>query len=176
VSNEVEIKKNIMQRVKLDKVVVHISVGGDWNKLQKAAKLLEEITGQKPIIKKAKRTIKSFGISRNQPISAMVTLRKDKAKSFLLRALDAVDYRIKESSFDENGNLAFGISEHLMLPDVRYDPEIGIFGMDIIVSLAKPGRRVKLRKYRRSRLGKNAKVTKEEAIEFFKSEFNVEVI
>jgi len=82
VSNEVEIKKNIMQRVKLDKVVVHISVGGDWNKLQKAAKLLEEITGQKPIIKKAKRTIKSFGISRNQPISAMVTLRKDKAKSF----------------------------------------------------------------------------------------------
>jgi large subunit ribosomal protein L5 len=165
-----------MDRVVLDKVVVHISVGGDWNRLQKASKLLQDLTGQRPIVRNAKRTIRAFGISRNQPISTMVTLRKERARAFLERALDAVEYKLKASSFDENGNVAFGITEHLMLPDVSYDPEIGIFGMDVIVSLAKPGRRVKLRRYRRSRLGKRAKATKEEAIEFFKSEFNVEVI
>ena len=160
----------------IEKVVVHICVGGDWDRLQKAVKLLEQLTGQKPIIRRAKKTIKAFGISRKQPISTLVTLRGEKALTFLKKALSAVGNKIKSSSFDDRGNFAFGIKEHLMIPGTKYDPEIGVFGMDVIVHLAKPGLRVKLRKYRRSKLGKRAIVNREEAINFVKNVLGVEVV
>ncbi len=176
VESSVEKKRNVMEEVRVEKVVVHISVGGDWERLQKAVKLLETLTGRKPVVRRAKKTIKAFGISRKQPISTMVTLRGEEAEEFLRRALEAVDNKIKASSFDGMGNVAFGIKEHLMLPGVKYDPEIGVFGMDVIVHLVKPGYRVKLRRYRRSRLGKRNIVTKEEAIEFMRSRFGVEVV
>jgi len=172
----VEKKRNVMEEVRVEKVVVHISVGGDWERLQKAVKLLEMLTGRKPVVRRAKKTIKAFGISRKQPISTMVTLRGEAAEEFLRRALEAVDNKIKSSSFDGMGNVAFGIKEHLMLPGVKYDPEIGVFGMDVIVHLVKPGYRVKLRRYRRSRLGRRNIVTKEEAIEYMRSRFGVEVV
>ena len=175
-ASEVQVKKSVMEQVRLEKVIVHICVGGDWDRLQKAVKLLETLTGQKPSIRRAKKTIKAFGISRKQPIAAMVTLRKQKAYEFLKRAFEAVDYKIKESSFDDYGNFAFGIKEHLDIPGTKYDPSIGIFGMDIIVSLCKPGYRVKYRRYCRSKIGKRGRVTKEEAINFVKEEFGVEVI
>jgi len=170
------VEKNLMEQVKIDKVIVHICVGGNWERLQKAVRLLEQLTGQKPVIRKAKKTIKAFGISRKQPISAMVTLRKERAINFLRKALEAIDNKIKASSFDEHGNFAFGIKEHLAIPGVKYDPEIGIFGMDIIVSLCKPGVRVKYRRYNRTKVGKRGRVTKEEAINFIKEMFNVEVV
>ncbi len=176
VESSVEKKRNVMEEVRVEKVVVHISVGGDWERLQKAVKLLEILTGRKPVVRRAKKTIKAFGISRKQPISTMVTLRGEEAEEFLRRALEAVDNKVKASSFDGMGNVAFGIKEHLMLPGVKYDPEIGVFGMDVIVHLVKPGYRVKLRRYRRSRLGKRNIVTREEAIEFMRSRFGVEVV
>lgn len=167
---------NVMNRVRIEKVIVHICVGANRERLEKAYKLLELLTKQKPIHLKAKKTIKAFGISRKMPIAVMVTLRKEKAKEFLKKALEAVDNKVKASSFDEYGNFAFGIKEHLDIPGMKFDPHIGIFGMDIIVNLSKPGYRVKLRRFRRSKLGKNARVSKEEAIEFIKQEFGVEVI
>ena len=176
-TTEIKAERNVMDRVRLEKVVVHICVsGGDWDRLQKAMKLLEQLTGQKPALRRAKKTIKAFGISRKQPISTMVTLRGEKAYEFLKRAFEAVDFKIKASSFDEYGNFAFGIKEHLDIPGVRYDPSIGIFGMDVIVNLSKPGNRVKLRRYCRSKIGKKGRVTKEEAINYVKEEFGVEVI
>lgn len=171
-----ELKNKLVESIRVEKVVVHISVGGDWERLQKAVKLLEDLTGQKPVIRRAKKTIKAFGISRKQPISTLVTLRGERAVKFLEKALEAVDKKIKSESFDERGNLSFGIKEHLMLPGVKYDPNIGVFGMDVNIHLVKPGYRVKLRRYRRSKLGKKNIVTKDEAIQFFKNRFGVEVI
>ena len=170
------LKENPMEQVKVEKVIVHISVGADWERLQKAIKLLERLTNQKPIIRRAKKTIRAFGISRKQPISTMVTLRGKKALDFLKKALEAVGNKLKETSFDRHGNFAFGIKEHLMIPDTKYDPEIGVFGMDVIVHLAKPGLRVKYRRYKKAKLGKNAMVSKEEAIEFVEKVLGVEVI
>lgn len=174
-STEVK-ERNVMEKVRIEKVVVNMSIGNDWDKLQKAAKLLEVLTGQKPVFRKARKTIRAFGIVRKRPTSVMVTLRKERAINFLRKAFEAVDNKIKESSFDEYGNFSFGIEEHLQIPGTKYDPEIGIFGMDVIVHLSKPGYRVKVRRYRKSRLGKRARVTKEEAIEYIKSEFGVEVV
>ena len=166
----------LIESIRIEKVVVHISVGSDWERLQKAVKLLEYLTGQKPVIRRAKKTIKAFGISRKQPISTMVTLRGEKAVEFLRRALQAVDMKLKNTSFDELGNISFGIKEHLMIPGVKYDPNIGVFGMDVNVHLVKPGYRVKLRRYRRSKLGKKNLVTKDEAMEFMRRRFKVEVV
>lgn len=168
--------KNPMEQIRVEKVVVHISVGSDWDRLQKAAKLLKILTGQKPVFREAKKTIRAFGITRKKPMATMVTLRGDKAIEFLKRAFEGADNRLKSSSFDEYGNFAFGIPEHLYIPGTKYDPEIGIYGMDVIVHLSKPGRRVKLRRYRRSRLGKHAMVTRDEAIRFVKEAFGVEVV
>jgi len=161
--------------VYIEKVVVNIGVGTGGERLEKAANLLRELTGAEPSLRRAKRSIKDFGIRKGEPIGVAVTLRRDKAVEFLMRALQAVGNRIKRSSFDERGNMCFGIKEHIMLPGVKYDPAVGIWGMDVCVRLAKPGLRVQLRRRRRSKVGKGQLVTREEAVEFFQKVLGVQV-
>ncbi|MFQ5711073.1 MAG: 50S ribosomal protein L5 [Candidatus Geothermarchaeales archaeon] len=168
--------KNPMEEIRLGKVVLHISVGNDWERLQKAARLLNTLAEQKVMFRRAKRTIRAFGISRKDLIACMVTLRGEKAEEFLRRAFAAVENKIKASNFDNRGNFSFGIKEHLDLPDMRYDPEIGTFGMDVIVSLEKPGYRVKRRKYRRTKVGERALIKPEESMKFVTERFGVEVV
>jgi len=167
------VKDHPMKRVYIEKVVVNIGVGTGGERLEKAANLLRELTGAEPSLRRAKRSIKDFGIRKGEPIGVAVTLRRDKAVEFLMRALQAVGNRIKRSSFDERGNVCFGIKEHIMLPGVKYDPAVGIWGMDVCVRLAKPGLRVQLR--RRSKVGKGQLVTREEAVEFFQKVLGVQV-
>lgn len=174
--SQASLQDRLIESIRIEKVVVHISVGGDWERLQKAVKLLEYLTGQKPVIRKAKKTIKAFGISRKQPISTMVTLRGERSLEFLGKALEAIDMKLNSKSFDELGNISFGIKEHLMIPGVRYDPNIGVFGMDVSIHLVKPGYRVKLKRYCKSKIGKRNLVSKSEAIEFLRRRFGVEVI
>jgi len=169
------VKDHPMKRVYIEKVVVNIGVGTGGERLEKAANLLKELTGAEPSLKRAKRSIKDFGIRKGEPIGVMVTLRRDKAVEFLMRALQTVGNRIKRSSFDERGNVCFGIKEHIMLPGVKYDPAVGIWGMDVCVRLAKPGLRVQLRRRRKSKVGKGQLVTREEAVEFFQKVLGVQV-
>jgi large subunit ribosomal protein L5 len=168
--------ENINRRIRISKVVVNSSIGEAAARLEKASKIIEELTGQKPSPRRAKKTIRGFGIHRGEPIAVMVTLRGKKAIEFLKNALAAVGNKIKESSFDEYGNFSFGIKEHLDIPGTKYNPEVGIIGMDVIVNVDRPGRRVELRRIKRSKVGKKHRVTKEEAIEFIRREFNVEII
>lgn len=161
--------------VRISKVVAHISIGDDWKKLQRAHKLLESLTGQTPVYREAKNTVKAFNITQGDPIATLVTLRGKKARDFLDDAIDAVNYEINRKSIDNNGNFAFGIEEHIELPGVSYDPKIGIFGMDVMVNLEKEGARVKRRKYKRSDTGEGARVTPQEAVKFMERELGVEV-
>jgi len=176
VSYEEKWAKNPMLKPRIAKVTVNIGVGGSGDKLQKATKVLEMLTGQKPVPRKARRTIKEFGIHRGENIAVMVTLRGKKAIEFLNKALDAVGRRIKASSFDKFGNFAFGIKEHISIPGVKYDPEIGIFGMDVCVTIERPGFRVMRRRRARSHIPLRHRVSKEEAIEFISKEFGVTII
>ena len=171
-----EKSQNPMRRVILDKVTVNIGLGESGERLQKAYSLLQELTGAKPVYTLAKKTIREFGIRRGQPIGVKVTLRGKKAEDFLNRVLEAVGRRIKASSFDDYGNVAFGIAEHVLIPGARYDPEIGIFGMDIAITLRRPGYRVMLRRRKRAHIPKRHRVTKEEAMEFMRKNFNVTII
>ena len=179
-SEEVEkyilVKDHPMRAIKIGKVVVNMAIGESGERLQKAAKVLEQLTGQKPSFRRAKKTIKDFGIKRGEPIAVMVTLRGEKAIDFLKRALDAVNYTLKKSSFDEYGNVAFGIREHIHLPGVRYDPTLGIFGFDVIVCFERPGYRVARRRRKKSKIGKNHRVTKEEAMEFMSKLLGVKLV
>jgi large subunit ribosomal protein L5 len=172
---ETEPQSNPMRTIKLAKVTVHIGVGKSGEELEKARKVLAEITGQKPCTKQAKRTLKDFGISEGEPIACLTTLRGDNATAFLKRGLEAAGNVLKASSFDDNGNFAFGIKEHIEIPGTKYVPELGIFGMDVIGTLERPGFRIKRRRIRPSRIGKSHRISKEEAIKFVTQKFGIQI-
>lgn len=165
-----EEKQNPMLNIKISKICINCCVGESGEKLNRAVKVLEELTGQKPSIGKAKITIRGFGIRRNEKISTYVTVRGKKAEELLATALRVKEYEIKKSSFTVDGHFGFGIKEHIDL-GIKYDPSVGIFGMDFFVVLDRPGTRVSKRKIKRSKVGKKHRLTKEEAMKWFVERF-----
>ena len=172
-----EVKKrwesNPMLKPRIVKVTVNISVGESGERLQKAARVLEMLTGQKPSVRRAKRTIRDFGIRKGEPIAVMVTLRREKAIEFLKKAFHAIGYKLKVSQFDEFGNVSFGIKEHTLLPGVRYDPELGVFGMDVAITIERPGYRVTRRRRARRPIPRRHRVTKEESMVLLNELFGI---
>lgn len=165
-----------MLKPKVRKVTVNISVGQSGEPLEKAGKVLQQLTGQKPVKRKAKQTIRNFGIRKGEPISCVVTLRKEKALEFLTKVLQAVDNKISKNCFDNSGNFSFGIKEHIEIPGIKYVPELGIFGMDISVALGRAGYRVKERRRTKSNIGTNHLITPEEAIVFVRDTIKIEIV
>ena len=166
---------NPMRVIKLAKLTVHINVGKSGEMLEKAKRVLGEITGQKHCTKQAKRTVKDFGIRKGEPIACLTTLRGEKAEAFLKRSLEAAGNALKRSSFDDYGNFAFGIKEHIEIPGTKYVPELGIFGMDVIGSLERPGFRVKRRRIRSAAVGKSQRISQEEAVRFVAERFGTQI-
>lgn len=136
-----------------------------------AAKVLEDLTGQKPVYSRARFTIRSFGIKRNEKMAVHVTVRGDKAEEILDRGLKVKDKELKKRNFSDTGNFGFGIQEHIDL-GIKYDPYTGIFGMDFYAVLKRSGTRVGLRKRCRSRVGAPQRISKEDAMEWFKRKFD----
>jgi len=167
---------NPMRQLRLDKVTVHIGVGQSGEALEKARKILADLTRQKPSSQKARRTVKDFAIREGEPIGCKVTLRRENAIQFMKRALEAVGNRLSESNFDQRGNFAFGVREHIEVPGTKYVPELGIVGFDVIATMERPGYRVKRRRIRQSKVGKRHLVTKQEAIHFVRSNFGTEIV
>lgn len=171
----VQTSHNPMQRPHIGKVVVNMSIGQSGDVLQRAVEVLRLLTDQKPYTRKAKRTIRDWGISKNEPIACVVTLRGNKATDFLKRGLIAAGNKLLKSTFDANGNFSFGIREHIELPGVRYNPALGIFGMDVCVSMEKPGYHVKKRRNRKARVGRRQRITRVEAMEYIKEMFEIKL-
>jgi len=167
--------KEKMKEIDIEKIVINIGVGKSGDPFERAKMALEELTGQKPSPRGAKKSVRDFGIHKGEPIGAMVTLRKQHAKEFLKRIFLAKANSFKRSSIDNNGNLSIGIKEHIDIPGIKYNPDIGIFGMDVCISLKRPGYRVS-KKRNPDKIGKNHKITKDESIDFFQRNFGVDVI
>jgi len=167
---------NPMRQVLLDKVVINIGVGESGEKLEKAEKVLTQISGMKPKRTLAKKTIREWRIHKGEPIGCMVTVRGERGMKLLGLLLKAVDNKLKKSSFDSNGNFSFGIREQIDIPGVKYDPELGVFGMDVCVSLRRRGYRVMRRRRARRRVPKRHMVTAEDALEWVKNNFGVEIV
>ncbi len=172
-------KEHPMRKPRIGKVTVNIGVGTSGEKLEKARTVLEQLTGQTPINKNAKQTIRDFGIRRHEPIACMVTLReKGKIYHFLEGAFQTsyIDQTLLFRNFDKFGNFSFGIEEHIEFPGTRYDPDLGIFGMDVCVTMERPGYRINKRRRLKKKIPKNHRLTREEVWVFLEEEFDIKLV
>ncbi|MEM5799444.1 MAG: 50S ribosomal protein L5 [Candidatus Aenigmatarchaeota archaeon] len=158
---------NPMRKVRLEKVTLNIGTTTDKDKLERALKLLEKLTGRKPIVTKTHKR-NTFGIAKGRPIGAKITLRGEEAEEMLKKILKGVDNILKIKQIND-GNFSIGVKEYIDLPGVNYDPDIGVLGFDCTVTLERPGYRIKRRKLRKTKIGKKHLITKEETIEWIKS-------
>ena len=167
---------NAMRQLHVEKVVVNIGVGEAGERLVKAEKVLEMVTGHKPVETISKTVNRDLGIRVGMPLGCKVTLRGEDAEEFVKRALVIREMRVPEYSFDKEGNMSFGISDYTDFDGMKYDPEIGISGMDVNVVLRRSGNRITQRSLLRRRIPKHHRVDREEAIQFMKDKFEVQVI
>lgn len=160
---------NKMRELRIEKITLNIGCGTKVNP-DNAKVILENLTGTKAVITKTHKR-STFGVAKGRPIGCKVTIRKNK-EGFLQRLLKAKDHKLKKSNFDDTGNVSFGIKEYIDVPNMDYEPKMGILGFDVCITLERPGYRVKKRRLS-SKIGKNHLIKKEESMEFLKEKFAV---
>lgn len=171
-----EWKAHTMRKPRILKVCVNFAVGASGSELEKARKLCEILTNQTPANGRAKESVRGFGIRKHEPIAVFTTLRGELAQEFLKKTFWAVEDQVSQKNFDQQGNLSLGIDDHLKLPNIKYDPTIGVHGFDTTVVLERQGFRTKRRRLRKMKIPANHRITKKEGIAFFKHEFNLGVV
>jgi len=169
-------EKNPMLEIVMDKVTVNIGVGEAGERLIKARKVLELVTKQPPIVTISKTTNRDLGIRQGQEIGCKVTLRGESAEEFLKRAFWTRNNKIAGYSFDPEGNFSFGIADYTDFEGMKYDPEIGIVGMDINVTLRRRGKRVSQRYRLQRKISQRHRITHNDGRKFLCSKFNLEVV
>jgi large subunit ribosomal protein L5 len=161
---------------RIGKITINIGVGEAGERLNKAQSVLTSLTGHKTVQTLSKTTSKDWSLRKRMPIGCKVTLRGKDAEDFLIKALKTRENKMADYSFDDEGNLSFGIPDHTLFEDQKYDPNIGIFGMDINITMQKQGYRIKYRRIKRRKIPHRHRVKREETMEFISEKFNVEVI
>jgi len=165
---------NPMRRIKIEKITLNIGAGNDQTKLDKGVKLIKNITHMNPVKTVTNKRIPTWGLRPGLPIGCKLTLRGESATKLLARLLEAKDKTLRRSNFDNNGNVCFGLNEYIDIPDVKYDPEIGIIGLQVCVTLERSGFCIKRKKIR-SEIGAKHKIKKEESINFMTESFKIKL-
>jgi large subunit ribosomal protein L11e len=160
-----------MRKIRIEKLIVNICVGESGDKLTKASRVLKELTDQEPVFSVARLTVRTFGIRRNEKIAVHVTVRGKKAEEILNKGLAVLEYEMKDRNFSTSGNFGFGVQEHIDL-GLKYDPSVGIYGMDFYIVLSRPGFRVSKRKRMNNAIGVNHRITKDDAKKWFITSMN----
>jgi len=165
---------NSMRKIFLDKIVLNIGTGKSGTILESAKTALDQITNKKSCDRNAKRAQRDWGVRSGEPIAAAITIRKNEGSLLLKRLLLAKQNQIKDKSFDNFGNVSFGIKEHIDIPDIKYDPHIGIFGLDVSISLARLGFNIRFKRNIK-KIGIRHRITSNEAKKFMVEEFGVNI-
>jgi large subunit ribosomal protein L5 len=163
-----------MREIRLAKVTVNMGAGAEAAKLERCKKIMHTLTKKKIVVTSTSKR-STFGVAKNKPIGVKTTMRGQEAVEFLKKVLQALENRLKDSQFDNNGNFSFGIHEYINIPGIRYDPDVGILGMDVAVTLERPGFRVRKRRLRPGKIGKAHLIKKGEAIEWARKMLGVDV-
>lgn len=168
--------QNVMKAIRLEKIVLNMGVGKSGEAIEIAKKALNQISGKKSCARDAKGTQRDWGVRKGEPIGVAVTIRGEDAEALLKRLLDAIGNRLKGRSFDNFGNVSFGIKEHIDIPGIKYDPQIGILGMEAAITLTRPGFSIRTRSRHKASVGHTHRITREEAQEFLTREFGVSIV
>jgi large subunit ribosomal protein L5 len=168
--------KNPMKRPFLEKIVLNIGVGGGGEELEKAVGVLEQITGQVPVRSLSKINVKEFNLRKGRPIGCKITIRGEEAEKLLKRLLIVNNNKILRKSFDNFGNFAFGIDEHIKIPQTEYEAGIGLWGLDVCGRIIRPGMRVKYRRKGRAKIPPHHYVSRTEAQYFLQQKFGVDIV
>lgn len=164
-----------MKTIRIEKVTLNIGAGKDTEVLKKGLKLLQSITGKKPVQTFTQKRIPNWGLRPGLPIGCKVTIRNGEVKELLSRLLDARTNTLQESNFDNSGSISFGIPEYIDIRGVKYDPEIGIIGLQVCITLQRPGFRIKRRRLQAKRVPVKHRIPREEAVEFMRQNFNIKI-
>ncbi|MBS3152336.1 50S ribosomal protein L5 [Candidatus Woesearchaeota archaeon] len=166
---------NIMREIKVEKITLNIGVGAPGEKLEKAMKLLKNITGLKPVPTSSNKRIPTWGVRPNLNIACKVTVRGKNAEKLLVNLLSAADNKLSRNKFDKFGNFSFGIPEYIDIPDVQYDASIGVIGLEVAVTLGRPGFRIGKRSIRTRKIPMKHRITTDDAVNFMKDKFGIVV-
>ena len=164
-----------MKKITLDKVVLNMGIGKSGDIIQVAKRALEQISGKKPSTRNARETQRDWGVRKGEPIGVAVTIRGEDAVVLLKRLLESKGNSINGKSFDNFGNFSFGINEHIDIPDVKYEPSIGILGLGISIALTRPGYGIRKRSKHKASVGKHHRITSDEAKAYLTKEFGASV-
>ena len=167
--------QNPLREIMIAKITLNIGAGKDEEMLKKGLKLLQKLSADvKPVSTITTKRIPGWNLRPGLKIGCKVTIRNDTEK-LLKRLLVARENKLSEKSFDNQGNFSFGVPEYIDIEGLDYDPELKIMGLEVAVTLQRPGFRIKDRKVKRSKIGKSHLITKEEAITFAQNKLQVEV-
>ncbi len=166
---------NLMQNPQIEKLTLNIGAGKDQKRLEKGIVVLKMITGIDPVKTVTSKRIPTWGLRPGLPIGCKLTLRKAKAAETIKRLLEAKDNNLLPTNFDNAGNISFGIHEYIDIPGVTYDPKIGVLGLQVCITLEKPGYRVKKRKVKQKKISKKHRISKEEAMSYMQKSFGIRI-
>jgi large subunit ribosomal protein L5 len=164
-----------MREIKLEKVTLNIGCAGEKEKIERARKLLKMLTNKNGVLTVSKRR-STFGVPKGKPVGVKITLRGKEAENILRLALTGVENRLKKQQFDNSGNFSFGVAEYIEMANIKYDHEVGMMGFDVTVTLERPGYKVKKRKVKKGSVGHKHKIKPEEAMQWVKENFSVEIV
>jgi large subunit ribosomal protein L5 len=159
---------NPMKNIRISKLTLNIGVGKNEDMLKKGLKLLQKLSPLAPVKTITSKRIPGWGLRPGLAIGCKVTVRKN-AEELLKRLLVAKENVLSEGNFDDYGNVSFGIPEYIDIEGIEYDPELKIMGLEVAVTLERPGFRIKKRKIKPAAVGKAHLITRDDAIAFLQT-------
>lgn len=166
---------NPMRSVRIEKLTLNIGAGKDAALLAKGEKLITQLTGVKPIKTKTQKRIPGWGLRPGLPIGIKLTLRGKKAEELIPKFLTAKENKLHKTNFDQAGNVSFGIPEYIDIEGAKYDPTIGIIGLQACITFTRAGYHIKKRRIKTTKVGKRHRITPQDAKSFMEEKFKTKI-